>query len=133
MNHNKAKELYLDYQNSVERLSESLKENININSFILDAVIQRFEFTFEIAWKLMREILLFRGKEVSSPRMAIKEGFKEKFFEDGDDWIKMLEDRNLTSHTYKQDLANEIYERIKSKHYKLLKDLKETMSKIVSA
>ena len=133
MNHNKTKELYLDYQNSVERLSESLKENININSFILDAVIQRFEFTFEIAWKLMREILLFRGKEVSSPRMAIKEGFKEKFFEDGDDWIKMLEDRNLTSHTYKQDLANEIYERIKSKHYKLLKDLKETMSKIVSA
>ena len=133
MNHNKAKELYLDYQNSVERLSESLKENININSFIVDAVIQRFEFTFEIAWKLMREILLFRGKEVSSPRMAIKEGFKEKFFEDGDDWIKMLEDRNLTSHTYKQDLANEIYERIMNKHYKLLKDLKETMSKIVSA
>ncbi len=131
MNHNKAKELYIDYKSSVDRLSESLKENININPFILDAVIQRFEFTFEIAWKLIREILLFRGKEVSSPRMAIKEGFKEKFFEDGDGWIKMLEDRNLTSHTYKQDLANEIYERIKNNHYVLLKKLKEQMGKAI--
>lgn len=130
MNHNKAKELYLDYQNSVERLSESLKENINVNPFVLDATIQRFEFTFEIAWKLMREILFFRGKEVSSPRMAIKEGFKEKFFEDGDSWIKMLEDRNLTSHTYKKDLAEDIYKRIKDKHFRLLKELEKSMDNI---
>lgn len=133
MNLNKANELYLDYEKSVERLNESLKEDININPVALDGVIQRFEFTFEIAWKLMREVLLFRGKEVSSPRMAIKEGFKEKFFEDGDGWIKMLEDRNLTSHTYKQDLAKEIYGRIKNQHYVLLKELKEQMGQVITS
>ena len=131
MSQNKANELYIDYQSSLERLSETLGEDINKNPIALDAIIQRFEFTFEIAWKLMRAILLYRGKEVNSPRMAIKEAFKERFFEDGDGWIKMLEDRNLTSHTYKQDLAKEIYERIKNKHYVLLKELKEQMSKVI--
>lgn len=81
----------------------------------------------------MRGILSYRGKDVSSPRMAIKEGFKEEFFEDGQGWIDMLDDRNLTSHTYKQDLAKEIYERIKDKHYKLLKDLENNMGKIISS
>ena len=133
MNLNKANELYLDYEKSVERLNESLKEDINTNPVALDGAIQRFEFTFELAWKLMREVLLYRGKEVSSPRMAIKQSFKENFFEDGQGWIDMLDDRNLTSHTYKQDLANEIYERIKNKHYVLLKELKEQMGKIISS
>ena len=133
MNLNKANELYLDYEKSVERLNESLKEDINTNPVALDGAIQRFEFTFELAWKLMREVLLYRGKEVSSPRMAIKQSFKEYFFEDGQGWIDMLDDRNLTSHTYKQDLANEIYERIKNKHYVLLKELKEQMGKIISS
>ena len=133
MNLNKANELYLDYEKSVERLNESLKEDINTNPVALDGAIQRFEFTFELAWKLMREVLLYRGKEVSSPRMAIKQSFKENFFEDGQGWIDMLDDRNLTSHTYKQDLANEIYERIKNKHYVLLKELNEQMGKIISS
>ena len=133
MNQTKVNELYSDYQSSLGRLSETLEEDINKNPIALDAVIQRFEFTFEIAWKLMRVILLYRGKEVNSPRMAIKEGFKEKFFEDGDGWIKMLDDRNLTSHTYKQDLAKEIYERIKNKHYVLLKELKVQMGKVIAS
>ena len=133
MNQNKANELYIDYQSSLERLSEALGEDITKNSIALDAVIQRFEFTFEIAWKLMRAVLMFRGIEVNSPRMAIKESYREKFFEDGDGWIKMLEDRNLTSHTYKQDLAKEIYERIKNKHYALLKELKVQMGKVIAS
>lgn len=133
MNLSKSKELYIDYQSSLERLSETLEEDITKNPIALDALIQRFEFTFELAWKLMRAVLLYRGKEINSPRMAIKDGFKEKFFEDGDGWIKMLEDRNLTSHTYKQDLAKEIYERIKNKHSKLLKDLEESLGKIISS
>lgn len=123
MNQNKAKELLTDYRNCLQRLEEILSRDAAKDPDFIDGTIQRFEFTFEIAWKLMREILMDRGVSVNSPKMTIKEAFREKFFEDGDGWIKMLEDRNLTSHTYKQDLAKEIYERIKTKHFKLLKDL----------
>ena len=123
MNQDKAKELLLDYKNCLQRLEEILKRDTVKDPDLIDGTIQRFEFTFEIAWKLMREILMNRGVSVNSPKMTIKEAFREKLFEDGDGWIKMLEDRNLTSHTYKQDLAKEIYDRIKLKHFKLLKDL----------
>ena len=126
---NKLENLIIDLAKANKALKQATKLSpTRINK---DASIQRFEFTFELAWKLMRGVLLYRGKEVNSPRMAIKEGFKEKFFEDGDGWIKMLDDRNLTSHTYKQDLAKEIYENIKIKYYILLKDLKEQMGQIV--
>lgn len=123
MNQNKANELFMDYKNCLQRLEEILNRDSKADPDLIDGTIQRFEFTFEIAWKLMREILVSRGVSVNSPKMTIKEAFKEKFFEDGDGWIKMLEDRNLTSHTYKQDLANEIYERIKNGHIKLLQAL----------
>ena len=119
------------FRKAAERLKQGVLQAQD--ELAQDGVIQRFEFTFELAWKLMREVLLYRGKEVNSPRIAIKEAFKERFFEDGDGWIKMLEDRNLTSHTYKQDLAKEIYERIKNKHYALLKELKEQMNKIIGS
>ena len=132
MSLNKANELLDDYKKCLSRLSEILKRDSEKDPDLIDGTIQRFEFTFEIAWKLMKEILDDRGVLVNSPKITIKEAFREKFFEDGDGWIKMLEDRNLTSHTYKQDLANEIYERIKNKHYKLLKDLKEQMCEIIS-
>ena len=131
MNQNKAKELLVDYENCLQRLEEILNRDAKKDPDLIDGTIQRFEFTFEIAWKLMREILVDRGVSVNSPKMTIKESFREKFFKDGDGWIKMLEDRNLTSHTYKQDLAKEIYERIKNKHYILLKKLKEQMSKAI--
>lgn len=125
MNQSKIKEIQEDYKKCLLRLGEVIERDSKKDPDLIDATIQRFEFTFELAWKLMREVLLYRGKEVNSPRMAIKEAFKENFFEEGEDWIKMLEDRNLTSHTYKQDLANEIYERIKNKHFKLLNDLEK--------
>ncbi len=131
MNQNKAKELLVDYENCLQRLEEILNRDAKKDPDLIDGTIQRFEFTFEIAWKLMREILVDRGVSGNSPKMTIKESFREKFFKDGDGWIKMLEDRNLTSHTYKQDLAKEIYERIKNKHYILLKKLKEQMSKAI--
>ena len=133
MSLNKAKELYLDYQNSLDRLAESLSEDLSISSTILDGTIQRFEFTFELAWKLMKEVLEDRGVSINSPKMAIKYAFKEQFFEDGDGWIKMLDDRNLTSHTYKQDLAKEIYQRVKNKHYVLLKELKVQIGKVIAS
>jgi nucleotidyltransferase substrate binding protein (TIGR01987 family) len=129
MNQSKIKELLIDYKEALNRLNESLKEDLSKSSTILDGTIQRFEFTFELAWKLLRAILQERGVSTNSPKITIKEAFREKLFEDGQGWIDMLEDRNLTSHTYKQDLAKEIYERIKNKHIKLLNSLRDKSEK----
>ena len=67
------KELYDDYKNALLRLKEGLEEDISKGGIIVDGTIKRFEFTFELAWKLEKEILDYNGIEARNPRTVIKE------------------------------------------------------------
>ena len=65
------------------------------------ALIQSFEFTYELGRKTVKDFLQYQGvKKVSLPREVIKQGFHHNIIEDGQSWINMLEDRNLMAHTY---------------------------------
>ena len=81
----------------------------------IDATIQRFEFTFELAWKCLKHYFLEQGIVLNYPKETIKEAFSVGMIDDENTWIAMLNDRNMTSHTYNEKLADEIYNRIK--HY----------------
>lgn len=67
-----------------------------------EGVIQRFEFTFELAWKTLKDYLQHSGIQLQhiTPREVIKQAFAAGIIEDGMVWINMLEQRNLLSHTY---------------------------------
>ncbi len=79
----------------------------------IDATIQRFEFTFELAWKFLKEYFFEQGLELNYPIDVIKEAFAVHLIDDEGIWLRMLKDRNMTSHTYNEMLADEIYVRIK--------------------
>jgi nucleotidyltransferase substrate binding protein (TIGR01987 family) len=79
----------------------------------IDATIQRFEFTFELSWKFLKEFFFERGLELNYPKEIIKEAFSVSLIDNENLWIKMLRDRNMTSHTYDEKLADEIFSRIK--------------------
>lgn len=79
------------------------------DDMLRDACIQRFEFTFELAWKSLKRILSYRGVEVNSPRQTFRYAAKEGLISDPEHWFVFLEKRNLTTHTYNQSSANEIY------------------------
>ena len=79
----------------------------------IDATIQRFEFTFELAWKFLKDFFFERGLELNYPKEIIKEAFSVNLIDDENLWIKMLRDRNITSNTYDEKLADEIFSRIK--------------------
>lgn len=97
----------------------------------MDGTIQRFEFTYELAWKLAKAILNYNGIEADNPRMVLKEAFKAKIIKDGTAWIDMLEDRNKTSHIYDEKQALIIYKKIKEKHINMLGELEKDVAKIV--
>ena len=86
-------------------------------------IVQFFEITFELSWKLMKDYLSYIGYEVKSPREAIKTSFSIEIIEDGEIWLNALADRNLTVHTYDETQADEIYRRIKFLYFKLLQEL----------
>ncbi|WP_320045970.1 nucleotidyltransferase substrate binding protein [uncultured Ilyobacter sp.] len=111
-----------DYRNALERLKEAIEESKVINSStVRDGVIQRFEFTLELSWKLMKYFLNSEGiTEAVAPRSTIRSGFSNGIIEDAKLWIDMIEDRNLTTHTYSQSVSDEIYEKIISSYYREL-------------
>ena len=117
------REIYSDFQNALERLKEALGEDLDKGGIIIDGTIQRFEFTFELAWKLAKAVLNHNGIEGETPRLIIKEAFRTKMVQDGQGWIDMLEDGNKTSHLYDEKQALEIYTKIKDSHLRLLEDL----------
>ena len=77
--------------------------------YIRDAVIQRFEFTFETAWKAMYRWLRLRGVDLDEDAFSsIPEAFKRRLITDERRWADMRKYRNLTSHTYNEPLAIEV-------------------------
>lgn len=80
----------------------------------IDATIQRFEFTFELFWKWLKEFFYQEGVPTHTPREVLKEAFLQGFIKNESLWLNMLQDRNLTVHTYDDALADKVFERIKT-------------------
>ena len=125
MSAGRIKQIHLDFKNAMERLKEALYENSSKASIVIDGTIKRFEFTFELSWKLAKVILEYHSIESSSPRLIIKEAFKFGLIKDGEGWIEMLEDRNKTSHIYDEKQALKVYDKIKNTHFKLLENFQK--------
>ncbi len=77
-----------------------------------DAAIQRFEFSFELAWKAVSAFSRSEGLEVRSPREALRMAHRLAWIGDEDLWLRMLDDRNRTTHTYNESVAEEIFARL---------------------
>lgn len=105
------------FARALRRLEEALE--LPKDPIIQDACIQRFEFTFETAWKAIQEDALREGVDCMSPRDCLRVAFRLGVLsEDEPRWLKMVEDRNRTSHTYDEEVAAEIYESLST--YSLL-------------
>ncbi len=109
---NKLQAQYEDLQKAFGRLKEAviLPANVTINQ---DATIQRFEFTFELAWKLMKTIIEIEGLTAVSPKNVIRQGATIDLIDDPQKWFKFLENRNLSAHTYKEETARKVYQSAK--------------------
>ena len=109
-------EKYEQFEAAVSRLREALEDYRSTPlSSVRDGVIQRFEFCAELAWKTMREYLLDQGyTEINSPKAVIRQAFAYGMIEDADGWVRLMNDRNLTSHVYDEKTAEEIFRRIET-------------------
>ena len=99
---------------ALDRLLETQSENPDKNPFLIDATIQRFEFCLELYWKTLMRMLAYEGIEVASPRATLKHAFQQNLLRDEAMWLDILDDRNRTSHIYSEQVAQEIFARIKT-------------------
>ncbi|HHY05496.1 MAG TPA: nucleotidyltransferase [Clostridia bacterium] len=104
-----------NFKKALQRLKEAAEQfkQDNANDVIRDGVIQRFEFTYELAWKTTKDYLESIGiVDKNSPRAVFKEAYAQKLIMNEENWLLMLKDGNLTSHVYKEEIAEEITKRI---------------------
>lgn len=86
-----------------------LSEQRELSKLEEQGLIQAFEYTHELAWKVLRDFLEERGvQKIYGSKDATREAFKAGLIENGEVWMKMIESRNLTSHTYNEETATEI-------------------------
>ncbi|QXM06664.1 nucleotidyltransferase substrate binding protein [Crassaminicella indica] len=85
-----------------------------------EGLIQRFEYTFELAWKTLKDYLESQEVEVKFPREVIKAAFHYELIQDGEVWMDMLEKRNLLAHTYDEERFNFAVKKIKEEYYKAI-------------
>lgn len=96
--------LYLEFEKAVSRLEEALKQKKD--EFIRDSVIQRFEFCVELAWKTGKKVM---GTATVAPKDVVREMAQSGYIENIELWLNAIDMRNLSSHTYKEDMAEKVY------------------------
>jgi len=120
---------YANLKLAVNSLDEALRIP-HPDKFQRAGIVQYFEMAFELSWNTVKDYLESEGFEgVSSPRAAVKKGFEQGLIVDGHGWIKGLEDRNLTSHTYNEDIAVEVEGLVRTKYLSLFHELLEELGK----
>jgi nucleotidyltransferase substrate binding protein (TIGR01987 family) len=96
----------------------NISEDAFLDDIIKEGVIQRFEYTHELAWKVMQDFFKDQGnEEVRGSRDATREAFSVDLIHDGQIWMDMIKSRNLTSHAYREETADEIFMDIIYKYF----------------
>jgi len=125
------------FRNYNKALSK-LKEGVEINSETItelekEGVIQRFEFTHELAWNVIKDYCEYQGNtSITGSRDATREAFKINLVTNGEGWMDMISSRNKTSHTYNEDTMHEIFDKIIHSYYPLFEAFQRKMENLRS-
>jgi nucleotidyltransferase substrate binding protein (TIGR01987 family) len=99
-----------------------------LDEMIKEGLIQRFEYTHELAWNVMKDYATFQGNtNVGGSRDATREAFQLKLVSDGKVWMDMIGSRNKSSHTYNEETADEIYFKIMNEYYPAFLEFQKNM------
>ena len=107
----KLEALTKQFGRALDRLGEAL--SLPENDIVRDSAIQRFEFTLDLAWKTVKGWLEEKkGITCSSPKECFREAYRQKLVEYDEIWLELVDMRNETVHTYKEELAAKVYSQL---------------------
>lgn len=108
-----------NFERAFRLLQEAFeKDPSQMSDLEKEGVVQRFEYTFELAWKTLKDYLVYHGVTFDqiTPRSVIKQAFAAGIIADGQTWIDMLEQRNLMSHTYDNAIFETVFRNISDRY-----------------
>ena len=124
---------FANYKKALAQLTKFI-DKADLNELEEQGLIQAFEYTYELAWNVLKDFLLDQGnKNIYGSRDAIREAFNSGLIDDGEGWMDMFVDRNKTSHTYNEVTANEISRNVFGHHFPLFVALRDKLETILAA
>lgn len=127
---------YDSYTKALNRLAEVVNERNKreLNEFELDSIVQRFEFTHEMAWKLMMSYCKYVSPEEQTlgSKDSTRWAFRSGLLADGELWMDMIASRNSTSHNYDGEVAGSIIEKIVNQYYQQMLLFHKEMGKRIT-
>lgn len=121
------------FKNALARLAEVIEVSRQrpLNSFENDSLIKRFEFSYEMAWKLMMSYEKENGiTELIGSKDVVRKAFAMSLIDNGEAWMEMIDDRNKTSHLYDEEMAGDVIDDIVYTYYPLFLELQTKMDGI---
>lgn len=105
------------FKKALAQLTKFMQKT-ELNELEEQGLIQAFEYTHELAWKVQKDFLESQGvPELFGAKNVAREAFKTGLIADGDIWMRMIESRNLTSHTYNEETTRQILTAIKGEYF----------------
>ena len=122
---------FYNYSKALSQLEKFVEKGENLNELEKQGMIQAFEYNFELAWNLIKDYYEYQGvTDIQGSRDAFRLAFNRGLIEDGEDWMKMIESRTKTAHTYNEGTADEIASAVQDIYFDLFKELHKTMENI---
>lgn len=98
------------------------------NELEQQGLIKAFEYTYELAWKTLQDLLKEKGyKDITGPKPVIEQSFQDGYIANGEAWMRMHKSRNLTSHTYNEETAEELIQNIKDEYFSLFENIQNEL------
>lgn len=115
---------FSELREAFKRLSRAIEvvKSAPDDDLLQSGLVQTYEYTFELAWKTLKDYLTLEGFEVRSPRETIRQGFQSGYIMNGEDWLQALADCNLTTHIYDNEIIIRVLNGIFERYFFLLQD-----------
>ena len=114
---------FQNFKKAFEQLKDSVLKVDELSDLEKEGMVQRFEYTFELAWKTLKDYLEEQQVNAKFPREVIKQSFHYEIIQDGEIWMDMLEKRNLMAHTYEETIFRDSVQKIANEYFKAISQL----------
>jgi nucleotidyltransferase substrate binding protein (TIGR01987 family) len=115
------KQRFANFKKAFAQLTEAVERIDVLSQLEKEGLVQRFEYTFELGWKTLKDYLESKGIDAKYPRDVIKESFRNELIDDGEVWLEMLAKRNAMAHAYDEEVFNEAVREIGATYYDRIK------------
>lgn len=126
---------FSNYNKALRQLEKALEiaGKRELSDLEEQGLIKAFEYTHELSWNVMKDYFQYQGNtNINGSRDAIRESFEKGLIRNGEDWMETIDSRQRTVHTYNEETANDIVDKITNKYLKLFQEFRDKMEQLRS-